>query len=49
MKLKVNQINHSLIKEKTFTIALCNWNEMFSTHNKFNSVVAEWFIKTLKA
>ena len=43
-------MNYRLIKEENFTTNLCN-NDilMYSTHNVGNSVIAEKFIKTVKA
>ena len=43
-------MNYRLIKEENFTTNLCN-NDilMYSTHNEGNSVIAEKFIKTVKA
>ena len=53
----VNQINYELIKEENFTIKnklLQEWLDnndilMCSKHNEGKSVIAESFIKTLKA
>ena len=55
MNLIVNQINNGLIKEENFTKKLLQeWlhnNDilMYSTHNEGKAVIAESFIKTLKA
>ena len=54
MNLIVNQINYGLIKKENFTRKLCKNGQtiiflMYSTHNEVNSVIAERFIKTLKA
>ena len=52
-----NQINCGLTKEKNFTINLCKNGQrldnndilMYLTHNKGKLVIAERFLKTLKA
>ena len=58
MNLIVNQINHGLIKEESFTIKDCKTSKewlgdndilMCSTHYEGKSVIAEKFINTLKA
>ena len=52
MNLIISQIYCGLIKEDSFTINL-KWLDnnilMYSTHNAGKSVIAESFIKTLKA
>ena len=51
MNLIVNQINYGLIKEENFTINVCKNNDIliYSTHDEGKLVIAERFIKTLKA
>ena len=55
MSLIVNQISHGSINEENLTIKFMpEWLEnndilMYSTHNEGKSVIAERFIKTLKA
>ena len=46
MNLITNQMNYGLINEWNFTINLCKNGQ---THNKIKSVLAERFMKTLKA
>ena len=54
MNLIVSQISYGLIKEETYNKLMQKWLDnnnilMYSTHNEGKSVIAERFIKTLKA